>query len=314
LGASATGGWKVARPKQNYQIEMSSRETLVTVVEAVLREGFQRIDGDAADTTDNNSKKAAAPGWAVTFAKQAYMYQGWLPECEANFGARLRNELLNEGTGEAPSIESMVWKFKSGLNGVVISEAGTFEFWLQRLSAVKDKSPVFEIKPVQPSFSGKLARDFLDTATLLKANQFRHSNDTYYNRKSIWHRKENRVNPDDEYEACFATRPAWAPQDTKLLALLFAGTGPKKFHKTWLEISRYGLLPHKYSDAADHWKGIECGQHDNLLESIRANYHTKKEMIMAAKQLALQLLEEYMEQGVPESQPKPEGNKRQRLE
>ena len=142
LEASTTGDWKVTRSKQNYQIEMSSRETLVTVVEAVLREGFQRIDGDAADT-ENNSKAAAAPGWSMTFAKQAYMYQGWLPECEANFGARFRNELVNKRTGEAPSIESMVWKFKSGLNGFVFSEAGTFEFWLQRLSAVKDKSPVF---------------------------------------------------------------------------------------------------------------------------------------------------------------------------
>lgn len=298
-------GWKLTDPTKDFQIEMSSRDTLVTLVEAVLKEAFQRNENEDEENASD------APGWAMTFEKQPYKYQGWVPPRERNIAFEFRDELVNARTGKAPALVDMVWKFKSGLHSSVVSEAGSFEFRLQTLRAVKatDTSPVpFAIQAVSPSFSGKLERDYLGLATILKADRNRAANDAYYQRKNAWRRKED----DGEYEACLADRPTWTAQDIELLALLYMGTGPKKFHKTWLAISRFGLLHHKQGDAINYWKRIECSEYAGITERIEETYRTKKEMIVAAKQLALQLLEACLKRGVPEPQLKPE--KRQRIE
>lgn len=309
---------------------MSSRETLVAMVESVLKEGFQRLDtGGASDgkhaheasenslnDDSNQGTEGGPPRWVMTFEGTPYSYQGSILGMERALNVRFREELVDESTGTAPSLENMVWKLKAGVHGIVQSEAGTFEFRLARLSAVKatdgDSLVPFSIEPVEPSFSGKLERDFLDHMTIHRADGFRSVSDAYYRSKNAWTQVES-----GKYEKCLPTRPAWTAQEVELLALLFCGSNPKKFHKTWKTISRFGLLRHSHSEATEQWNKFEMGQEDGLIELILDQHKTKSARIVAAKRLAVQLLNQAMAQGVPQPQPEPQNSndhKRQRLE
>jgi len=205
-------GWKMAEDRPDpcsCRVEMSSRETLVTVVEAVLRQAFQ-----CSNSSGKGGAGQAAPGWAMTFDGRIYKCRGWVPKDEeGGLFARMREELVDESTGRAPSLESMVSKLKPGLSGLVLSEAGSFHFRLDRSSVVKkrDALPAFEIQAFETIFSGKLERDYIAHKMILRADEFRRDNTCYYQRKSAWRRKENVSDDDDaeeEYEPCLPTKPA----------------------------------------------------------------------------------------------------------
>jgi len=321
-------GWKTSRAqKTNYQVQMSSRETLVAMVESVLREGFQQLDGgdgddkhaDASENSLNdngNQGTDGPPRWVMTFDGQPYTYQGSITEEERALNIRFRSELVDARTGTAPSLENMVWKLKACVHGIVQSEAGVFEFRLARLSAVKaadqDSLVPFSIEPVEPSFSGKLERDFLDLKTIHRADGFRSVSDAYYRSKNAWMQADS-----GKYEKCLPTRPPWTTQEIELLALLFCGSNPKKFHKTWLTISRFGLLHHSQGEAIEQWDKFEMGQEDGLIELIHDQYSTKSARIVAAKRLAVLLVNQALAQGAPQPQPEPQSSsdhKRQRLD